>query len=125
MFSLRSNRAATITAGALTALTLAAVPATAAAPRVFDIDAELEPGNRLHLSTETASSAARVTFSFAGRTAKGYLTETDTEDATRDFERTLSARGMRPGTRKITVRACGADGCATRTLSVYVERDDD
>ncbi len=121
----RPARTTALAATALAALGAGAlaVPALAAAPRVHDIDAELKPGQRLHLQAET-SGATRVTFSFAGRTAKGYLTETDAEDGTRDYERTVASRGMKPGTRKITAKACGADGCTSRSVRVYVELDD-
>ncbi|MBO9532745.1 MAG: hypothetical protein J7513_07220 [Solirubrobacteraceae bacterium] len=100
-----------------------AVPAQAAAPRVVDLDAELRPGNRLHLSVETRG-ATRVTFTIAGRSAKGYLTEIDREDGTREFERNLASRGLQPGTHTIKLRACGADGCTTKTQRTYVEYDD-
>jgi hypothetical protein len=111
------------TALALTGLAVAASPALAAAPSVRDIDAELV-GSQLHLETETAG-ATKVTFRFAGRSAVGRLTDIDHEDGTRDFERFVKAGGIKPGRRAITVRACGADGCTTRTATVFIERDDD
>lgn len=110
------------TAG-LAVVALAATPAVAAAPSVLDVDAELTPGGRLHLQTETRG-ATSVTFKWAGRSAKGYLTEIDREDGTREYERTVASRGMKPGTRAITVRACGADGCTSRTVRTHVEYDD-
>lgn len=110
-------------AAGLATLALAAAPASAAAPSVLDVDAELKPGNRLQLQAETRG-ATSVTFRWAGRSAKGYVTEIDREDGTRDYERTVSARGMKPGMRAITVRACGADGCTNRTVRTHVELDD-
>lgn len=110
-------------AAGLAAAALAAAPASAAAPSVLDIDAELTPGGRLHLQAETRG-ATSVTFKWAGRSAKGYVTEIDREDGTRDYERTVASRGMKPGTRAITVRACGADGCTNRTVRTFVELDD-
>ena len=105
-------------------LAFAVAPASAAAPSITDIDAELTSGGRLHLQTEVRG-ATRVTFSWAGRSAKGYLTDVDDDgDGDREYERTVAARGLKPGTRAITVRACGADGCASRTVRTFVELDD-
>lgn len=112
-----------LTTAGLAAAALAAAPANAAAPSVLDIDAELTPGGRLHLQAETRG-ATSVTFRWAGRSAKGYVTEIDREDGTREYERTVASRGMKPGTRAITVRACGADGCSSRTVRTHVEYDD-
>lgn len=115
--------AVAVGAAGLAAAALAAAPASAAAPSVLDVDAEIKPGGRLHLQAETRG-ATSVTFKWAGRSAKGYLTEIDREDGTREYERTVSSRGMKQGTRAITVRACGADGCTNRTVRTYVEYDD-
>lgn len=115
----RTQAAAAI---ALTGLAVTAIPASAAAPTVRDIDAEIE-NNRLQLSVETRG-ATKVTFKIAGRTIAGRLTETD-DDGSRDYERTVSANGMKGGRRAITVKACGSAGCTTKTVTVYVDQDDD
>jgi hypothetical protein len=114
-----------LTAGALAAATALAGAAPAlAAPRVIDVDAELERGNRLHLQAETSADARRVTFRIDGRSIRGRLTDIDREDRTREFERTVRAGGVTQGNRSITVRVCGGGDCASRTVRVFVERDD-
>lgn len=118
------TRTSKLAAGIVVAsLAATASPALAAAPTIRDVDAELE-GGRLHLSTET-TGATKVTFRFAGRSAAGRLTDTDAEDGTRDYERRVKAGGIKPGRRAITVKACGADGCTTRTVTLFIDRDDD
>ncbi|MEZ5122075.1 MAG: hypothetical protein R2736_10945 [Solirubrobacterales bacterium] len=113
---------ATAALGAAVALTGAA-PALAA-PHVRDVDAELHPGGWLHLSAETSAGARRLTFHVAGRSIRGRLTDIDREDRTREFERTVRARGVGTGTRSIRVRVCGRRGCSTQTFRTFVERDD-
>lgn len=115
-----------LAAGTLAATTaLAAAAPALAAPRVFDVDAELERGNRLHLQAETSADARRVSFRIDGRSIRGRLTDVDREDRTREFDRTVRAGGVTTGNRAITVRVCGSGGdCASRTVRVFVERDD-
>lgn len=112
---------------AVTALTAAAGLAGAApalaAPQVRDVDAELLPGNRLHLQAET-SGARRIWFTVSGRTVRGRLSEIDRDDRTREWDRVIAARGVGTGPRDVRVRACGGGRCDTRTVRVFVERDD-
>lgn len=119
----RSRRllAATL-ATSVVGVAVAGSAATAAKPRLSDFEAELKSSSRLEMKVD-ARDATSVRFSFAGRTAKGYVTDTD-DDGEREFSRTVSAGSVKVGRRNFTVRACGADGCTTRTFREFVEFDD-
>lgn len=104
------------------ALAIVGATATAAKPRVSDFDAELKPGNRISLKVD-ARNASTVKFTFAGRTVTGRITDTD-DDGEREFSRTVSAGSVKTGRRAFKVRACGSDGCTTRTFNERVEYDD-
>lgn len=96
----------------------------AAAARVLDLDADLLFEGRLRLEAET-SGADRVTFTYRGHRYRGRLVEIDREDATREWARTITARGAdRRGARRITIRAQACDGsrCSTRSESEFLER---
>jgi hypothetical protein len=108
-----------------TAVAMTAAAPASAAPQVRDVDAELLRDGRLHLSAETSADARRVVFRVDGRSIRGRLTEIDRDDRTRDYERTVRAGGVTTGRRSIRVRVCDGRGdCATRSLRVFVERDD-
>jgi hypothetical protein len=115
----------TLAATALAAAAgLFAAPAALGAPRVLDVDAELLGGGRLHLEAETTLGARRVTFHVAGRSIRGRLTDIDREDRTREWDRVVRARGIGTGPRAIRVRACRGGSCASRTVRVFIDRDD-
>lgn len=98
---------------------------TASAPRIGDTDADLV-GGRLNLETETAITASKVTFTYRGRSISARRTETDTEDRTRDWGRTVNARGARAGDRiTLRVKACTGGKCTTKTVTERLEREND
>ncbi|MTD45097.1 hypothetical protein GKE82_12540 [Conexibacter sp. W3-3-2] len=123
-------RPLTLTAGAALAATIAAVgfssAASAAPGRVVDGDADLTQNRTgLRLEAETRG-ATRVTFLYGGRSFAARLVEVD-DDGSREWRRTVTARtaDRRDGARvTFRVRACGADGCTTRTITERVEWDD-
>lgn len=96
------------------------------APRVRSGDADPRGGGRVHLKTETADSATRVVFTYRGRRVAARRTSSDAEDRTRDWARTVPARGARPGqVVRFRVTACGSGGCSSRTFSDRLDREDD
>lgn len=107
---------------ATTMLAAGATGAQAAKPRLSDFDAELKPGNRLELKID-ARHTTSVRFLFSGRSVKGYVTDRD-DDGEREYSRTVKAGSVKVGKRTFKVRACGADGCVTRSFREYVEYDD-
>jgi hypothetical protein len=115
----------TIVSTALAALAVAA-PTHAAAPRIADIDADLRFDGKVHLEAETAG-ASRVQFTYRGRTYTARKGGFDAEDGTRDWRRTVRARGGDAdggNTVKIKVRACKGGECVTRTERERLELDD-
>jgi len=103
----------------------AVAAAAPSAPRVHDIDADLLRGGRLRLEAETSIRATKVTFTYAGRQAAGRVVETDREDATKDWARTVTSRSSAGRRVTIRVKACAGKRCATRSSSELLERDDD
>jgi hypothetical protein len=109
-----------------------AVPATAhksaAAPlRVVDADADLRFDGRVLLEAET-TGASRVTFTYRGKTFKAKRGTFDREDGTRDWYRTVRARGNDAAgdvTVSIRVRATNGGKSVTATQSEHLEREDD
>ncbi len=99
----------------------------AAAPRVVDVDADLRFDGRVLLEAETAG-AGKVTFTYRGVTVKARRGGFDREDGTRDWHRTVRARGTDASgnvTVDIKVRACKAGACDTVTDREHLEREDD
>lgn len=102
--------------------------ASAAVARVGDLDADLLFSGRLRLQAETSDDVNRLTFTYRGRRYTGRVVEVDREDRTREWERTIQARGAdRRGNRTITIRAraCDGDRCASRSSREFLEREDD
>ena len=99
----------------------------AAAPRIADVDADLRFDGRVLLEAETAG-ASRVTFTYRGRTVKAQRGGFDREDGTRDWYRTVRARGNDAAGNvmvDVKVRACKAGACDTVTDREHLEREDD
>ncbi len=90
---------AVATAGPATGAPAASAPTasspaatSALRPRIDDIDADLRLDGRVRLEAETAG-AGRVTFTYRGRKVAGHKGRLDREDGTRDWRRTVAARG--------------------------------
>jgi hypothetical protein len=123
--------AAAVPATGAPATTPAATAAPSAAtvkarPIIDDIDADLRFDGRVRLEAETAG-AARVTFTYRGRRVAAHKGRLDREDGTRDWRRTVAARGGDASglaTVTIKVRACKGDVCVTRSDTERLERED-
>jgi hypothetical protein len=104
-----------------------AVTSATAAGRAVDGDAELRGPTRLHLEAETRG-ASKVTFIYAGKRYAGRHTDTDREDGTKDWDRTVRALKSDRAAGKVAVfkvRACDASGaCTTKTFRERLEWDD-
>jgi hypothetical protein len=113
-------------AGGFAAAVPASGSAAAATPRIDDIDADLHFDGRVRLEAEVAG-ATRVRFTYRGLKVKANRGRLDREDGTRDWRRTVRARGDDAAGRStvtIKVRACNADGCVTRSERERLELDD-
>ncbi|HYI17129.1 MAG TPA: hypothetical protein VD836_00395 [Solirubrobacteraceae bacterium] len=114
---------------ALVATAAVAAPAAtahAAAPRITDIDAELTRDGRVELDVET-TRASRVELTYRGRTITLRKGEWDRDDRTRDWYRTVRARGGDAGGNvrvTLKVRACLDGDCTTRSAAEFLERED-
>ena len=101
--------------------------AAAAAPRVVDVDADLRFDGRVLLEAETAG-AGKVTFTYRGRTVKAKRGGFDREDGTRDWYRTVRARGNdAAGNVTVDIKVAPARPArATRSRDrEHLEREDD
>lgn len=109
------------------AIAAPAAPAQAAAPRIIDVGADLTFDGRVELDAET-TGASRVKVTYRGRTVKLRKGEFDRDDRSREWFRTVRARGGdENGNVRVTlkVRACRGGDCVTSPATEFLEREDD